>query len=735
MTSKKISGFKASVAASVENGRLLEAIDAMRALPASVISYDIRSALDASAEHYGYMLRYFAEGAADPGRRDSYDDLRTDLRILVDRCVCRMLSENHSSLYYDTLRTLAVHSGRSLSDAVDEYLSVVRELKSAFDLSGLDRFADNERMTALQLEKELFDRTWTAFPLDKTSSTSLGGLFDIDSPVSHSLRMRLIAAVGLGLLEFYDPHRIILLADILDAAGDENEAIAAMTWLLIALFRFRKRRHHRSVRARLEAAAEHPLWQRRVRNVYIELLRARDTERVVRQVRDEMMPDIMRLGKDMLGKHLYDESTAEINAEPDMNPEWEEKLRESGLYDRMREFSEMTAEGADIFMGAFAHLKSFPFFSRIAAWFTPFDDSQPDVAEALSGEMASFVDLLRRMPMPCDNDKYSILFSIASAPADKRELMGRQLDSNRAAMEQSGMFANDSGSDGNARAYVQNLYRFFKLYMRGKEFFDPFAHKIFLLGIDPLDSAMKNIDTLTAAAELLFKIGAWSDARDCFDTLSSLTDPSPEQYQKSGYCCEQLGEFDEAAGRYSYADLMDGNSPWTLKRFAATLRKAGHPGRAVDVLRRLCRLQPDAQAPAMNLAYALIESGDFAAAAKQLHAVADSGENSRRLNRALAWCSFMSGDFDGARNYYSLILDDNPDRQDFLNMGHLAWAEGRIADAVTLYARSMSVSGGDVASLEADIKADSAALMSKGVDISDLPLMVDAAKNVGLTHI
>lgn len=106
------------------------------------------------------------------------------------------------------------------------------------------------------------------------------------------------------------------------------------------------------------------------------------------------------------------------------------------MYDRMREFSEMTASGADIFMGAFSHLKNFPFFSDIDVWFAPFDESEPRVAEALGGEMASFVDMLVKMPVPCDNDKYSILLSLEATPLQQREQMGRQLEMQRAAMEQ-----------------------------------------------------------------------------------------------------------------------------------------------------------------------------------------------------------------------------------------------------------------------------------------------------------
>ena len=721
MTRKEINDFKTSAVGAIDGGRLCEAIRMVRELPSDIVSYGVRRKLDDATEHYRYMLRYFTDGAADPSRHQNYDDLRADLRMIVDCCVRAMLSEATPTLYYNNVRTYAVNSGRGITDTIDEYLAAIGELSATF---GIDDRAETLRRHADGLAHELFNRVWTTFPMEKSASECIGRIFGPDSTVAHGMRMRMVAALGLGLMEFYDVRRICLLADILDCVSDEREAEAAVAWLLLAMFRYRKRSHPRSVGERLAAAAEHPLWRKRIRTIYLELLRARDTERVSRQIREEMMPDIMKLGRDIIDIRSIG---SDENMELDINPEWEERLRENGMYDRMREFSEMTAEGADVFMGAFSHLKNYPFFSNIDAWFTPFDESQQEVSDALSGDMHSFVDMLTRMPMPCDNDKFSILFSLSAAPADKREMIGRQLESQRVAMEHAGAFMN-AGSDngGNARSYVQNLYRFFKLYSRRNEFFDPFAHKFFIYGIEELDGALKTPDILKPIAELLFKIQAWEDLRKCLDTIASVEEPTPEIYQKRGYCCEQLGMDAEAADNYGYADLMDGTSAWTLKRLAATLRRCGRSVQAVDVLRRLCRMQPDSSSTAINLAYALIESGDYVAASVQLREVEERGGAGRKLDRALAWCAFMSGDMDTARERYRSVLHDAPTAQDFLNAGHFAWAEGRIGDAVVLYRRTMNADGLDITGVEQAIRADFSALSSAGVNIGDLPLILDA---------
>lgn len=722
MTNKEINSMRASVATAVTDGRISDAINTLRALPA--LSYETRNELDAVESAYRYLLRYFAEGAADPTRYESYEKMRGDLRRIADRCYRQLAAENTSTLYYNNVRTLRLHPEHTIAALGDEYEKARGEVMSQFFVEGAeDRLEELDRLAA-----RFFALVWTSFPLSRADRKVLERMCTSDSPAVHADRMRIIASIGLGLMEFYDEQRIELLADIIDYSGDDREAVAAVTWLLLALFRFRNRRHSESVVNRLHAAAEHPLWAERIRTVHTELLRSRDTARVVRHIQSEMLPDIMELGKKMWGESHIDQM-GEINIEPDVNPEWEERMRDSGMMDRMREFSEMQLEGADVFMGAFSHLKNFPFFNDIHAWFTPFDDHQKDVSQALSGESGSFVDVLCRMPLPCDNDKYSILFSINALPASQREQVGRQLDMSRAAIEEAMTHSQASSLAVTARAYVQNLYRFYKLYNRRGEFFNPFDKGIFLLNNSLLHDVLARPDAVLATSELLFKIEAWQDALACYNELASQSDPSPELYQKSGYCHEKSGNYSRAAECYSIADLMDDSSSWTARRLAAMLRATGRSDKAVDVLARLCRKPGAPTSDYISLAYALIESRRYAEAAAKLREIQNvDGLEAPKLWRPLAWCSFMSGDMEAARECYRLVLNDNPDSRDYLNMGHLAWVEGRIADAVKLYKNTKIASGGDRETLRKAIMDDIAELASRGVDVAELPLILDAVE-------
>ncbi len=729
MNNKEINEFKTNAVIALSERRILDTIKLVRSLPPAVLSYDIRGALDSVEEHYRLMLEYFARGASDPGRESAHAAILTDLRGVVDRCVRALQAEATPSQYFNVVRTVAVHPSRTVADVLAEYADVRAQLAATFDVAGIDTATDRMRADERRLARELFERTWTEYPLGKLSYTAIADAVGPDGTLSHDMRMRVLAAIGLGLLEVYDAHRFHLLADILDYTSDEKEALAAMVWLLTALFRYRSRKHSDEVEARLTAAMDHPLWHARVRAANRALLQSRDTERVVRRMRDELMPDIMRLSEDILDKKTREELLGDIMADAEANPEWEEKLRSSGMYDRMRELSEMTGDGADVFMGAFAHLKSMPFFSSIDAWFTPFDESQADVAEALGGDMAQFVQMLCRMPMPCDSDKFSMLFALRSGPAAQREALAMQLGENSAMLEQLSEMRSTSESDTDlaARSYAQNLYRFFKLYPRHNEFFDPFARQIMPTSLSIAGRQIADSDTLRESAELLFKIGAWSDARAAIEAVASTEgNASAELYQKSGYCSEQLGEYNTAIESYTLADLYDDASPWTLRRLAASLRRTGNPERAIEPLRRLCRLRPDDKAARLNLAFSLIESREYAEASRLLQELEAESDDTRRLWRAQAWTAFMTDDYARARRYYDMVRSDNPSARDFLNMGHLAWVERRLPDAIEAYRQAMLADSLTAEQLRGRITEDFPAIVPKGIRRSELPLLLDA---------
>ncbi len=53
------------------------------------------------------------------------------------------------------------------------------------------------------------------------------------------------------------------------------------------------------------------------------------------------------------------------------NPEWQKILDETGLTDKLKEFSDLQLEGADVFHSTFSNLKSYPFSMKWATGSCP----------------------------------------------------------------------------------------------------------------------------------------------------------------------------------------------------------------------------------------------------------------------------------------------------------------------------------------------------------------------------
>ncbi|MDE7120162.1 MAG: hypothetical protein K2O10_06090, partial [Muribaculaceae bacterium] len=110
------------------------------------------------------------------------------------------------------------------------------------------------------------------------------------------------------------------------------------------------------------------------------------------------------------------------------------------------------------------------------------------------------------------------------------------------------------------------------------------------------------------------------------------------------------------------------------------------------------------------------------------------GAKPEKVLRNLAWSLLMRRDFTRARDYYEkAIIATGALDVDFLNIGHIDWAEGHYQDALVSYrrniegrAKSAGVSLTEAAEqFIADIRSDSADMQSIGIDVSLIPMVID----------
>lgn len=728
MEQTKLNNITRRVTQYIESGRLRDAFNLLRGTAESAMQWEVSDRVAAIEKNYAYMLAYLTDGATDPDRDKIYRSLVSDTYSALDDLGRRLMSVDCPTLYFNTVRTQRLRP-QTLSGLLEQHRNLVAQANNLVERL-VDGLAPDPKgaMKAEHLERDIFNYLWTVYPLS-TADADAFSLMLSDTHTPLRLKRLAVSAMALGLLEYYDSARMLRLMDVYaDPEADMAVSSAALTALLLALFKYRRRPLATQVEARLKILADTPTWQSDIKTAFLELIRTRDTERINRTMREEIIPSMMKMRPDILRK-MSDNPDAIDPETLEMNPEWEEMLRESGLADRIRDLSELQQEGADVFMSTFAHLKSFPFFNDVANWFLPFDTQRSEIAEV--GLPQQLADLIASLPFLCDSDKYSFILSLNAVPQSQRQMMLTQFEAQRGAQLEDMMRA-EATLQSNRRkeavsAFLQNLYRFLNLYRRKGEFYNPFTEGVNLLKVDSLSAEFKDTETVSVVAEFFFKCGYWDDALLAFEHLDSIADaPDGVVFQKAGYCCQRLGNTDSAIEYYHQAELFSPDSQWLMQRLATAYRQKGDYRQATGYYKRLADANPESVDAALNLGYVLTQAGDREGALQQFFKAEFLDENGTRALRPLAWTLFTTGDLKRSHDYYVRIINDNPTATDYLNMGHVALARANHREAINFYKLCLDKNGGDTEALIKSVRDDAPDLNRAGVTDSVIALILDA---------
>lgn len=729
MIHQELNNHKSKILKHIKNKRLQNAFNELRLYASELNSWEFNDEINRIEDSYRMMLKYTIDGINDPHRADVYDSIIDAIYRLVDVATRESLKKKQSSkIYFSTLRFLDIQHDGSLSQMIAAY-SQRSENISLYNIAAGVSEQDNLnklRVSLEQLESRIFNKLWVAFPLNTEDVTTVDMTLFSSALPSHFKHL-LISALLLGLIEYYDESRIHLLLNVYQN-GDEATKIKALCAVLIAMSIHNERLTGKKLLNHIAAIKELPQWHDDLKMVFLQLIRTRDTERISRKMQDELLPEMMKLRPDIY-KKINDSSSILDMQSIEENPEWQEMLENSGIADKMKELSEMQQDGSDVFMSTFAHLKSYPFFSTASNWFLPFHLEQTDVADALGNGGMVLGELIASSPFLCNSDKYSFALSMKSVPDEQRQLMLSQLNAqnlNVAELQSAELMNTEKSRENTANKYIQDLYRFFKLFRYKKDFYDPFAGAMNLANIKILAEDFDDVDTLTFLGEFYFNRKYYNDAFALFDKLQHKIPPSAQLFQKMGYALQQHNDTPGALKYYEQSELLNAESLWTLRRIAVCHKLMGNTEKALSYYKRIESVKNDDTTVAMNIGHCLMELGKCDEALKYYYKVEFLDEKPMRAWRPIAWCSLISNELTQSRAYYKRILESNPTAADFLNMGHLELVSGNFHEAVKRYNDSIASDNGNTENFVSSFYSDAKYLTKSGVQKDLLPFIIDA---------
>jgi tetratricopeptide (TPR) repeat protein len=715
----------------IENKQLKQAIDSVKELASAQQNWAITEKISELETNYRYMLHYFIEGQKDPEQKRVYEQLVRDIYAIADDAVENIKLKNCSSIFFDKMRTFNVRPPMS----IDEYKNAIsRQIDTFSFIDLLNDSPDKEtriKQTANEHENTVKSLFYTLFASPRANADFIVAMNAfLNEPLTPTEdKCMLISALTMNVLQRFDARKINFL---LDACRHEETEISIRAIVgIIPIFQLYGTRWHLYPDCvhRLKLLADDNVFSRRLITTIIEFIQAHETEKITKKLTEEILPEMMKLSP-IIGKKIKLDEWMSEGGFDEKNPEWQKILDESGVSNKLQEFSEMQLSGADVFHSAFSNLKSYPFFNEMSNWFLPFNAQSSHFQHLLSDHSDGnlLINGLAGVDIMCNSDKYSFCLSIMVMPEQVRKMMISQLSAEGAELkkmrEEDFAIEPHQKEDSLIKCYIQDIYRFFKLFVRHSEFTDIFALPLDYHRISAFQSIVSQPQHLEQIALYYFEKNNFNEALCAYTILAESGSRKSETWQKIGYCKQMLGDIEGALDAYLHADLMEEKNTWVMGRLAHCYRVLKQPETALEYYRRLEQIRPNDLNTQLNIGHCYLELKQYDEALNCYFKVELLDNSNTRAWRSVAWCAFLSCKFDVARNYYTQIIAKKPNAHDFLNAGHVSLCLDNTKQAVEFYLQSLQMAENFDLFLQM-LDDDRDVLREAGVDLEILPIVLD----------
>ena len=390
MEEKRIHEINRKVNLLLSEKRLKPAIDLMEEEMDTLSSWELRTRFQEMQTAYKYMLEYMSKGMPDPDRNRLHGELIGKAYLLNDEITYTRLAE-HSLSVYCQMR-------RKYKNSTEIALYHEKLRKSATDIAVMRMMPSNvsEVKEAIQRHKEesneLFMRLWSSDSWNQQQQQEAQEMLN-DIEVENNDKAMMISAVTISLLKIFDPTKVVFLCK---SATHEKSIVAqrALVGLFITLYINSHRiEYYPELSTSIEALKDIPGMTQRLLTIQIQLLRSRETQKIDRKMREEIIPAMLKnpnLRNSKMGLDIEKDLEKE-----DKNPEWEAWVKNDNIQSKLDEMAQWQTEGADVYMSTFSQLKHYPFFNEMPNWFRPFElEEQPETNEALKSNNTHCLTIL-----------------------------------------------------------------------------------------------------------------------------------------------------------------------------------------------------------------------------------------------------------------------------------------------------------------------------------------------------
>ena len=679
-----------------------------------------------------------------------FEAIKTDYQLMVDY-MGRGFSDSHRESLYSTLlqRLYRVAADLEISwrcKNVSAYVNsfrVIDHLNTSHDFvrTVLESFVSDIAMLSLQPEEtreqkstELYDRhqsfmnrlfsaLWTSCQWTDDDCKFYTELL-LSPTVMSTDQQVIVSAISLGAMNQFDINKFKTLVNVYQQATDEHVRQRALVGWVLAVYEGMDIFPEQDTLVR--ELCENPTITRELLTLQIQFFYSKDAEKDNDKIQRDIMPDIMRNSNLTIGR-LGIMEKEEDAIESILHQDADEKRMEQ-MEEKVRKMMDMQKQGSDIYFGGFSQMKRFPFFNDMVNWFTPFYLNHPALRPVISklGD-TKFLNTLMERSNFCESDRYSFAFAleqiINQLPSDIKEVIGS--DAMLGPLAES-----DDMEDAISirRTYLQDLYRFFRLYHTANDFINPFedngkgdfvadtfffTYKSFMgTGLD---------DVKLRLASHLYKHQQMTELAELLTTFQSA---DPRYAILMGYTNIHMGKAEFAYQFFDYALKAEPDNQWALKGKARAALDAEDYKTAEEVYTELLKLEPGHKNYTMNRCVALLKLGRTSEVREELFRLDYQYPEDMNVKRVLAWAMLSDNSLDKASQLYDTLLTSTPAHEDYLNAGYCQWAMGNVQRAVELFCEWMVKSGKSTEQLLEEFRSDADTLEMYAISETDCFLML-----------
>lgn len=685
------------------------------------------SELEAVKNDYQLMVDYMERGFTDDKRASLYFSLLQRLyRVAADleiswRC-------KNVIVYVDAFR---------ISDHLNTSHDFIRSVLESFvsDVAMLSLLPEAERT---EKAKDLYDRhqvfvnrlfntLWTSCQWSDDDCAFYTGLM-LSPMVDIVDQQLLVSAVTLGAMNQFDINKFKALTTVYQQSTDERVRQRALVGWVLSVFEGMDIFPEQDEIIR--KLCENKDTIRELYTLQIQFFYSQDTEKDNEKLQRDIMPYLVEGSNITIGR-LGIVEKEEDSLENILNQDAEDKRMEQ-MEEKVRKMMEMQKQGSDIYFGGFRQMKRFPFFNDLANWFTPFYIDHPALRTTIERiGQPNILETITNQGNFCESDKYSLAFAMESIinqiPGNIKEMMGSE-----GAFAPMGTTLDKSNPTYICRAYIQDLYRFFRLYRSSNELINPFIdnHKSSFVA-DTFFFVYKSFIG-TGLDEYKMRLALYLYKHKNMDKLVELMSTFHVEDANynilMGYINLYFGKPDVAYQIFNMVLQEDTENQWALKGMARAAMDCEDYDTAEHTYSQLLRLEPDNINYAVKRCVTLLKTERYAEAREELFRLDYQYPDNMNVKRVFAWTMLLDKSLDKASQLYDLILSDAPMAEDYLNSGYCWWAKGNIGQAKNSFQAWITMTKGNKDRLLEEIRNDQKVLDLYGITEIDCLLMVNLIK-------